>query len=125
MANDLESAVQMLKGILGDEAEEKIKTVMSGLGISNNNSEPIESEPIETQAAEVTDVPALPSSSSNMDGLQSIMKMKGMMDQLNSGNDSRSQLLLALKPYMRSTRQRGIDQAIRLLNLTKLTSLFK
>jgi hypothetical protein len=128
MANDINSAVQMLKGILGDGAEDKINAVINGLGMQSSgtaSSETLPDEPIQTQASEVTQSPALPPSIPNMDGLQSIMKMKDIMDNLGASNDSRSQLLRALRPYMRSTRQRGIDSAIKLMNLTKMTGLFK
>lgn len=124
MANDIGSAVQMLKGILGDGAEDKIKAVMDGLNMANSNSSTDDiSTPIQTQASEIPRPPALPTP--NLDNLQSMLNIKGMIDSLNATNDSRSRLLSALRPYMRSTRQRGIDSAIRLMNLTKLTGLFK
>ena len=91
-------AMDTLKGILGDDAEDKIKNVMSSLsGGGADNS-----------------------------GLEYVMQMKDIMSKLaNDRNDPRSNLLMSLKPYMRSSRQKSIDNAVRLLNLTKLTGIMR
>ncbi len=110
------SAMDTLKSLLGDNAEEKIQNVLSSL--SSNDSSP---------ASENTDnnLPAL-SGASDTKGIESIIRIKGIIDELgSSGNDSRANLLLSLKPFMRSNRQQSIDSAIKLLNLSKLASLFK
>lgn len=125
MANDMNSAMDALKGILGDDAEEKIKMVMNGLGMAGGSQSSSGSEPIQTNASEV---PALPQStpSFNADSLQYMMKIKNVFDEMSRpGNDARSNLLMSLKPYMRSGRQKSIDHAIRLMNLTKITGFFK
>ena len=91
-------AMETLKGILGDDAEDKIKNVMGSLsaGGTDNNS------------------------------LEYVMPMKDIMSKLaNDRNDPRSNLLMSLKPYMRSSRQKSIDNAVRLLNLTKLTGIMR
>ena len=44
---------------------------------------------------------------------------------LDLASDSRINLLNALRPYMRSNRAAHMDTAIRILKLTKLTSLLK
>ena len=51
--------------------------------------------------------------------LQSVMSSRDM------SSDSRINLLSALKPYMRSSRVAQMDNAIRILKLTKLTSVLK
>jgi hypothetical protein len=72
------------------------------------------------------------STSSNSDGLHSnidintILKMKEIMDKINSThNDKRSNLLLALKPYLRKSRQSKLDQYMKLLNMAPLLEIFK
>lgn len=42
---------------------------------------------------------------------------------INDSNDSRINLLYALKPYMRNARADQMDMAIKILRLTKITSL--
>ncbi|MBQ7901328.1 MAG: hypothetical protein IJ365_05125 [Clostridia bacterium] len=49
--------------------------------------------------------------------------LASMVNNLSDGNDSRINLLYALKPYMRSGRANQMDMAIKILKLTKLTSL--
>ncbi len=96
-------AIDTLKSILGDDAEDKIKNVMNSLG---------------------SDEPKMPNA--NIESLDYIMQLKSIISQLgNSHDDPRSNLLLSLRPYMRSNRQRSIDSAVKLLNMTKLAQLFR
>lgn len=92
-------AMDTLKNLLGDDAEDKIKNVMSSF---SGDSPSTESESAE------------------------IAQIREMINQLGSSrNDPRSNLLMSLKPYMRETRRHSIDSAVKLLNLTKLSQLFK
>ncbi|MDY3972616.1 MAG: hypothetical protein SOZ28_07915 [Clostridia bacterium] len=98
-------AMDTLKNILGNDAEDKIKNVMSSLSSSDNG-----------EAAESFDA----------DNLSQLMQIKDIMQSVTSNrNDPRTNLLLSLKPYMRSNRQKSIDSAVKLLGLTNLTKLFK
>lgn len=98
-------AMETLKGILGDGAEDKIKSVMSSLSGGGVNMQDGEFD---------------------ADSLDYIMQMKDIIGKLStSHNDPRSNLLMSLRPYMRSSRQGSIDNAVKLLNLTKLATLFK
>ena len=97
-----------LKGILGDNADEKIQNVLSGLQ-SGSNSEGGAS--------------ALPASANS--GNDYMEQIKNIVSQMGSANDTRSNLLLSLKPYMRAERRRSIDNAVKILNLTRFSGLFK
>lgn len=98
-------AMDTLKNILGDDAEDKIKNVMSSLSSSDDDT-----------AADSFDA----------DNLSQLMQLKDIMQSVTSNrNDPRTNLLLSLKPYMRSNRQRSIDSAVKMLGLTNLTKLFK
>lgn len=58
--------------------------------------------------------------------INTILKIKEMMDKINSShNDKRSNLLLALKPYLRESRQTKLDQYMKLLNMAPLLEMFK
>ena len=90
--------------ILGDDAEDKIKTVMNSLSSGDNTSEGIDSA----------------------NGLNQIMQIKNIMDSMAvNKNDPRTNLLLSLKPYMREGRKHSIDSAVRLLGLTNVTKMLK
>ncbi len=93
-----------LKQVLGDDAEEKIKSVLSSLSSSDGESKQEDSSGID---------------------IGELMKLKTIAEELSNTNDARSNLLLSLKPFMRSTRQKGIDNAVRLLSLSKLGGLFQ
>ena len=51
--------------------------------------------------------------------------IKNAVSSLNYSGDNRINLLSALKPYMRQSRADNIDKAIKMLKLTKLSSIFK
>lgn len=107
MANDM---MDTLKGILGDNAEEKIQSVLSGLQAGSGSDSEENS-------------PSLPVSSAP--GGEYLDQIKNIVSQMSSANDSRSNLLLSLKPYMRAERRKSIDNAVKILNLTKFSGFFK
>lgn len=110
------SAMDALKGILGDNADEKIQAVMESLGGGKDEQTPALNEQKLNRAMDAL----------GGENMEYLMQIKEIMNQLgNSRNDPRSNLLMSLKPYMRGTRQKSIDSAVRMLNLTKLTGLLK
>lgn len=112
------STLDTLKGLLGDNADEKIKSVLSSL---SQNGESNENRPATGTEMTPAQPPLIDSTS-----IDSIVQIKNIVDNLTSNsNDSRSALLLSLKPYMRSSRQGSIDTAIKILNLSKLSGLLK
>jgi len=52
-----------------------------------------------------------------------IMNIMGALN--SSGNDSRSQLLLALKPHLSESRRERVDSAIKILKLVNVLPLLK
>lgn len=99
-------AMDALKNLLGDGAEDKIKNVMSSLGGSDGGNNSM--------------------TSFDTDSLDQIIQLKNIMESVTMNrNDPRTNLLLSLKPYMRTGRQHSIDSAIRLLGLTNLTKLLR
>ena len=120
-----------LRGILGDGADDKIKSAMNMLsqsGIlqqasakssSENIAEAINND-IETEnPASSTGYPAL-----TPEGMEFLGQIKSMVDRMSSTNDSRSELLRSLRPFMRSSRQQSIDRLIRIMNIGRLSGIF-
>lgn len=111
----MSSASDTLKTLLGDNAEEKLQSVINSLS--------------DTKAEKTSNASAAPDNKKpvlNADGLNYLLRIKDIIDEMgNANNDYRSNLLLSLKPFMRSSRQQSIDSAVRILNLTRLTSVFK
>lgn len=107
-----------LKGFLGDDAEDKIKNAMnmlSGSGILDNVSENEEKGISQKSAG----TPSLPP-----EGLEMLMQLKGMADRISTANDSRSNLLMSLRPFMRTERQQSIDRMVKLMNIGRFSGLF-
>lgn len=61
---------------------------------------------------------------SNID-MNTILKMKSVMEKMNNKNDPRSNLLYSLKPYLRENRKEKLDQYANLLNVAKVAELLK
>jgi hypothetical protein len=57
------------------------------------------------------------------DKMDAIMKIKKMYDKITSADDPRINLLLALKPYLNTKRQNKLDTAIKVVHLSKLTTI--
>lgn len=55
----------------------------------------------------------------NLD-MNTIMKMKSIMENMNNKNDPRANLLYSLKPYLRDTKKDKLDQYVNLLNVSKI-----
>lgn len=93
-----------LKGILGDNAEDKIKNVMDSLSGGDNSGNMNINPP--------------------MDGLGELMQLRSLIEGMTMNHsDPRSNLLLALRPYMREGRQQSVDSAVRLMGVARLISM--
>ena len=102
--------IETLKGMLGDNPEEKINSVMSALNSGNSESAPQNSGD-DTNGSINSDL---------------LLQAQSFLNQLSSaGNDTRSNLLISLKPYMRQSRRNSIDNALKLLNIAQLSQLSK
>ncbi len=57
--------------------------------------------------------------------INTILKMKQVMDSMNSNKDDpRTNLLLSLKPYLKESRKQKVDQYIKLFGLGKAFETF-
>lgn len=134
--NDL---LNSLRGMLGDNADEKINAVMNMLKTdsssakntvsqienditisdnSNNSDSQDNTEALTVSAAESSPAPL------SDEGIEFIGKIKNIIDEMGSVNDPRSNLLMSLRPYMRETRKKSIDNAVKILNLSRFSGLF-
>lgn len=102
--------METLKDLLGDNAEDKINSVMNMLSSDKADK----SSP---------SVPAF--SDTDTSAADLMLQAQGLLSKLSSGGDDRSNLLMSLKPYMREDRKKTIDNAVKLLNMAQLSELFK
>ena len=66
--------------------------------------------------------------SSNFDfnniDINTMIKMKNIIEKMNNSSDPRSNLLQSLKPYLRNEKKDKLDQYSKILNMTNLMELF-
>lgn len=55
--------------------------------------------------------------------MNTIMKMKSIMDNMNNKNDPRANLLYSLKPYLRDSKKEKLNQYVNLLNISKIAEI--
>lgn len=111
--DDISSAINQLQNMLSSEDGKKnIENMLGSFGMGTNNPPPVQDNDF-----------GMPSS--NMLNPDSFAMMQNVMEALQRHDDPRSQLLLALKPYLSSSRSAKIDKAIMLLSLGKIPSIMK
>ena len=104
--------MNMLMGSLSDpDTKDKLMGIVSQMGKSEEKSKNEES-------------PRLPTENDFMNPLM-IAKIKGLLDNFNRMDDNRIVLLNSIRPYMKSGRGKGIDTAIKFIQLMNFTSGFK
>ena len=135
-----------LKSILGDNAEETIQSVMNSLSGGNGNGNGgggdigallsniggnsgghgVEADNSANAGGSGNGGNRSPLANIDPESMAYLMQMRDIVSKMtDSRSDSRSNLLMSLKPYMRDTRKRSIDSAVRLLNISKLAGLFR
>lgn len=57
--------------------------------------------------------------------INTILKMKSIVETMNKKDDPRANLLYSLKPYLRESRKSKLDQYVNLLNMTKIADIMK
>ncbi len=63
---------------------------------------------------------------SKMGDMATILKIKGIMESLNSGkNDHDAAFLNSIKPFLKEERRKKLDSAAKVLTLTKAIKVFK
>ena len=64
------------------------------------------------------------SSSGNFNiDMNTMFKMKSIMENMNNKNDPRANLLYSLKPYLRDSKKDKLDQYVNLLNVSKIADI--
>ena len=105
LANSLKS--QSSKNSFSDNINENITTNSNSNSHTNHNSSNNNYE-----------------NNLNID-FDTILKIKNMMESFNQIDDNKSNLLYSLKPYLRESRQRKIDQYVNLFKLSGIVKIIK
>ncbi len=91
---------------------------------SNNNNKAENSNTINNSTSNNTNNNSNSFDFSNID-MNTIMKMKNIMEKMNNTNDPRSNLLSSLKPYLRDSKKEKLDQYANLINFAKIAEILK
>lgn len=120
-----------LNDVVSKISPEMIENFSSMMGNSNNNSNSSENSVNSEDSNNSNNFNSSNENNnpnnfdfSNID-VNTIMKMKSIMEKMNSKDDPRSNLLYSLKPYLRESKKEKLDQYANLLNIAKLSELFK
>ncbi len=100
-------------------------TMMNGNKVTNDNAN-IDS--VNTQDTDNTTKSGSDTKNTSFDfskiDMNTMMKMKSIMEKMNHSSDPRSNLLQSLKPYLRDEKKSKLDQYANLLNMANLIELF-
>lgn len=133
MDGDMNDIFQKLNSMLSDEeTRSNLKNILGNISSSNNSSgkTSFASQSTNTEGNNNTKDNINNSSNDTNDSnktnhldfdLQTFLKLQSILKNMNNGsNDSRSNLLLSLKPYLRESKKEKLDQYIKMLNLAKI-----
>lgn len=103
------------EGNIPDEMKGILSSISSGNGSESGNNSSNNSR---------NDGSSSDNSSSPSIDFETIMKMKSIMEKMNTKDDPRANLLLSLKPYLKDSRKEKVDQYIKLFGMSKVLEVF-
>lgn len=114
--NDMGNLMNQINQILkNNDVPDGLKNIVNNLKNSSNNKDNNSNE--DKSSSDDSGSPEL--------DINTILKMKQVMDSMNSNkNDPRTNLLLSLKPYLKESRREKVDQYIKLFGLEKAFETF-
>lgn len=116
-----------LYGAISQISPEMIQNFSKLLSNNNDNSQNSQNEQIPKQNSNTYSQNTQTNSNfdfSNID-INTIMKMKSVVEKMNNSSDPRSNLLQSLKPYMRDGKKEKIDQYSNLLKMANVAEIMK
>ena len=118
MADDLSDLINSFKNMADNgNVPNNIKEILTKM---NNNSTNSETSNVNNS----TNGNNVNENNYNID-VETMLKMKSIINSMNKKDDPRANLLYSLKPYLRESRKDKLDQYINLLNMTKIADIMK
>ena len=117
--NDMSNIMNQINNMIkNNEIPDDIKNMINNFSSSSNNSNSTSNNSNNNSSEENT------SSIPDID-INTILKMKQIMDSMNSNKDDpRTNLLMSLKPYLKQSRKEKVDQYVKLFGLGKAFEVF-
>lgn len=135
MPNNMDDLLANVKKMVDSgNIPDDIKNMMNNVQNQNNNSQGLDLNNIMNQISPEmlnnfsnmmnSNNQSSDSSSNNFNlDVNTIMKMKSVIDNMNNKNDPRANLLYSLKPYLRDSKKSKLDQYVNLLNISKIADV--
>ena len=121
MNDDLSSIFEKFNIDKNSISPDMINSLMS---ILTNSSNHLDNSSDNKTNNELNSQTSSTNNSKNNIDFETILKMKSIIDEMNSKDDPRSKLLESLKPYLKESRRSKIDQYVQLLNMSKIMEQF-
>ena len=128
MSDDLGNKIKQIANMLGqDEVPDNLKSLVSFLAdsLKKDESSSKVNDTVEKDNSTGLSKKADESRNEADESLEMIRKAKKVMEALNTTNDPRINLLNALKPFLNSTRQKRVNDCVKMLNMTRLVRLME
>ena len=114
MSEDLSNLIKNVKNMVDSgNIPDDMKNILNNLNNTENNPK---------NSSEASSDSNHANNNLNID-FDTILKMKNIIDTINSKDNPRANLLYSLKPYLRESRKSKLDQYVNLLNMTKIVGL--
>ena len=117
MNDDLSSLFEKFNIDKNSISPDIVNNLMNMLNNSSNNSGTSETNNYSQPQSNNSN------SNSNID-IDTILRMKSVIDKINLKDDPRSNLLESLKPYLKESRRNKVDQYVQLMNMSKVMENF-
>lgn len=119
MDGDMNDIFQKFNSILEDkDMSDNLKNILNNFSSSNTSTENSSNN---QSCSEKTNTKENSNTNSFNFDINTILKIKSIMDSLNNeADDPRANLLLSLKPYLANSKKDKVDKYIKFLQLTKV-----
>ncbi len=116
MSDDLSNKIKQITDILGQEnMQDNLKALLSLLAGTGTNQEPSPNK---------SEIPVTrekqPERYEQDENLETMQRLKKLMDRVSTVHDPRINLLTAIKPFLNSTRQKKLNNCIKILQMSSL-----
>ena len=125
MSNNMDDLFANVKKMVDSgNIPDDIKQMMNNLQSNNNSVSPEMLNNLGNMLNSNNQSNSNSSSSGNFNiDMNTMLKMKSIMENMNNKNDPRANLLYSLKPYLRDSKKDKLDQYVNLLNVSKIADI--
>ena len=117
-----------LNDLLSQIPPDTLKNFSTMMNGNSNSNEKTDKNSLDDETIDTTNNSSTNTNNNTFDfskiDINTMMKMKSIMEKMNHSSDPRSNLLQSLKPYLRDEKKSKLDQYSNLLNMANLIELF-